>query len=82
MTYAEFRKAHPATRCFHRYDSETRANHAASSRVGHVKRQSSGEFFYTHPMTGDIAFPTAKQATERAYQLWSIDQVCAWLDAA
>lgn len=81
MTYEEFRKAHPATRCFQRYDSETRANHAASHRVGRLKRASFGEHFYTHPMTGNIAFPTAKAATQRAFDLWEVAQVCEWLAA-
>lgn len=49
-------------RCFHAYDSETRANHAASFRLGHRQRESLGEFFYTHPDVPNRAFPTCKAA--------------------
>lgn len=80
--YEVFRRANPATRCFQQYDSATRANHAASFRVGRVKRTAVGEHYYTHPMVGGIAFPTAKAATARAYELWTVAQVCAWLDAS
>lgn len=67
MTYAEFRKAHPATRCMQHYDSETRAMHAASFRLGHRARTAVGEFFYTHPMLPGRGYSTAKQATMAAY---------------
>lgn len=70
ITYDEFRKLHPATRCFQRYTSEQRADHAASFRLGWRKRQAVGEFYYVHDMVPDIAFPTAKMATTRAYQVF------------
>lgn len=53
-------------RCFHRYDSETRANHAASFRLGHRQREAVGEFFYTHPDIPNRAFPTRKAAAMAA----------------
>jgi len=82
MTYVEFRKTHPAARCFQRYDSETRANHAASGRLGFRQREAAGAFYYVHPMVPAFAFPTAKAATERAYDLHCVGEICAWLDAA
>ena len=69
MTYAEFRKTHPAIRSFLRYGVDERSNRASSRRMGHRQREAVGEFFYTHPLCGDIAFPTAKAATTRAYEL-------------
>jgi hypothetical protein len=82
MTYAAFRKDQPATRCFERYDSETRANHAASGRLGFRQREAAGAFYYTHPLVPGVAFPTAKAATERAYEIHCVGEVCAWLNAA
>lgn len=70
MTYEEFRKRHPATRCFERYTSEQRANHAASFRLGRRQREAVGEHYYVHEMVPDIAFPTAKMATTRAYAVF------------
>lgn len=55
-------------RCFHKYDSETRANHASSHRLGHQQRKAVGEFFYTHPDIPGIAFPTRKRAAEAALE--------------
>lgn len=49
-------------RCLHHYSSETRANHAASFRLGHRQRAAIGEYFYTHPDREGIAFPTRKSA--------------------
>ncbi len=86
MTYEEFRKKHPATRCFQRYDHDTRAMHAASHRLGRLQRQRVGEYFYTHPMVPGVAFGTAKQATTRAYRMYSeaesVREVCEWLETA
>lgn len=70
MTYEEFRKAHPAVRCFQRYSPETRANHAASHRLGHRQRTAVGEYYYVHKLVPDIGFPRAKLATERAYGVY------------
>lgn len=58
--YAAERKR--VVRCFRSYDSITRANHAASFRLGHQQRQATGEFFYTHPDVPNRAFPTRKAA--------------------
>lgn len=84
MSYAEFRKAHPATRIFQRYTSEQRADHAASHRLGYRQREQVGFFFYVHPMTGNIAFDTAKQATTRAYAIYlerqRVGDVANWLE--
>lgn len=67
MTYEEFRKQHPAVRCYHKYDAVTRAN-LAWARTGYRARQALGEFFYTHPHCPGIAFDTAKAATRAAYR--------------
>lgn len=86
MTYDEFRKTHPAQRNFHQYDSETRSMHAASHRLGHRQRNAVGETWYSHPMCGNIAFPTAKAATTRAYETYAaqhgVAEICEWLEAA
>lgn len=70
MTYQEFRKAYPATRCFERYSSEERANHAASHRLGRRQREAVGEFYYVHEMIPDRGFETAKIATTQAYKVF------------
>lgn len=86
MDYASFRKAHPAVRNFQRYDSTTRAMHAASHRLGYRQRAAVGQFFYTHPLCGDSCFDTAKMATTLAYEAYTtakgISDACAWLEAA
>jgi hypothetical protein len=68
MTYEEFRKAHPAVRCFHHHTSEQRANLAAAHRLTQRQRRAVGEFFYIHEMLPGRGFPTAKLATTAAYQ--------------
>ena len=70
LTYEQFRKKYPATRCFQQYDSDTRAMHAASPRLGHRQRARVGEFFYTHPLKPDVGFSTAKEATKQAYAVY------------
>ena len=55
-------------RCFHAYDSTTRANHAASFRLGHRQREAVGEFFYTHPAIPNRAFQTRKAAALAAIE--------------
>lgn len=70
MDYAQFRKAHPATRCFQPYTSDERAGLAASHRVGHRRRHAVGEFFYVHEMVPDRAYGTAKAATTAAYEVY------------
>lgn len=86
ITYDEFRRAHPAQRNFYQYDSETRANHAASHRLGHRQRNAVGETWYSHPMCGNIAFPTAKAATTRAYEIHiarqGVSEICEWLEVS
>tara|TARA_B100000519_G_scaffold202972_1_gene223290 strand:+ start:4655 stop:5032 length:378 start_codon:yes stop_codon:yes gene_type:complete len=49
-------------RHFQSYSSDARALHASSHRLGHRKRQSIGEYFYTHPEIPDIAFDQKKKA--------------------
>lgn len=49
-------------RCFHRYDSETRSNMAASRRLGYRQRQAEGEFYWVHDMVPGVAFGSRKQA--------------------
>lgn len=70
LTYLQFRKLFPATRIWHSYSSEIRANHAASFRLGHRQRYASGEYYYTHVLIPDRAYDTAKQATDRAYEIY------------
>lgn len=70
MAYHEFRRANPAIRCFQKYTSDQRSNHSASHRLTQGQRAASGEFFYTHPMLPNLAFPTAKSATVRAYAIY------------
>jgi hypothetical protein len=50
-------EAKRVVRCFQAYSSETRANHAASFRLGHQQRKATGEYFYTHPSVLGVAFP-------------------------
>lgn len=70
LTYEAFRKAHPATRCFHKYDSVTRADRASSFRLSRQARDRVGEHFYIHPLCPGVAFPTAKRATTHAYEAY------------
>lgn len=56
-------------RCFHRHSSETRANLAASHRLGYQQRQSAGDFFYVHPDCPNIAFQTVKAAAIAALRV-------------
>lgn len=51
-------------RGFHRHSSETRADLAASFRLGPRQRQSIGEVFWTHPDVPGLCFPTRKRAAE------------------
>lgn len=62
-------EAKKVIRNFHPYSSETRANHAASHRLGHRQRQSLGEYFYTHPSVPGIAFQTRGAAARAALQV-------------
>jgi len=59
-------EAKRVTRCFQQYSSETRANHAASFRLGYQQRQRDGEFFYVHPAVPNRAFPTRGAAARAA----------------
>lgn len=70
MDYATFRKVYPATRCFQRHSSETRAMMASSFRLGRRQRQSVGEYFYTHAMIPDRAFSSAGLATTAAHAVY------------
>jgi len=74
MEYIEFRKSHPAVRCFQRYTSEERANISASIRSGHRQREAVGEYFYTHSMRPGIAFKTAKEATSSAFFEYALQE--------
>ena len=47
---------------FHLFDGETRANHAASHRLGYLQKQRTGYFFWTTCLAPNIAFPTRKAA--------------------
>jgi hypothetical protein len=54
------------TKIFQRHSSETRANLAASFRLGYRQREAVGVFFWIHPWFPNIAFDTRKSAIERA----------------
>lgn len=70
MTYAEFRKEHPATRCWQKFDANIRSDRASSHRLGRRQREATGEFFYVHPMVPNRAFSTAKSATAAAFRAY------------
>lgn len=61
-------EAKKVTRCFHAYSPEQRANHAASHRLGHRQRASTGEFFYVHPAFPNTAFSTRGAAARAAVE--------------
>lgn len=56
----------PAVRGFHRFSSETRANHAASFRLTQGQRTSIGEAFWTHPRCPGVCYPTRIAALRAA----------------
>lgn len=53
-----------AQRGFHRYDSISRADRAASFRLTPGQRSSVGEVFWTHPLVDGVCFPSRKLARE------------------
>ena len=59
-------EAKRVTRCFNAYSSEARANHAASHRLGHRQRVSTGDYFYVHPAFPATAFNTRGAAARAA----------------
>lgn len=59
-------EAKKVTRCFHLYDSNTRADHAASHRLGYQQRRRTGEYFYVHPNFPNTAFKTRGDAARAA----------------
>jgi hypothetical protein len=70
LSYKQFRKLFPAVRHYQAYDHLSRADRAASHRLGHRQRHAPGEFFYTHQLLPDVCFPTAAQTTEQAYSIY------------
>lgn len=82
MTYEEFRKKHPATRCWQKYDHIQRADHASSHRLTQRQRASFGEYYYLHPMVPSNAFPTAKAATSAAFRVYDTSDDKSALAAA
>lgn len=62
-------EAKKVIRNFQAYDSETRANHAASHRLGHQQRQATGHFFYVHPAIPNRAFDTRGAAARAALSM-------------
>lgn len=56
----------PAVRGFHRFDSQTRADHAASFRLTRGQRERIGEAFWTHPRRPGVCFPTRIAALRAA----------------
>jgi hypothetical protein len=62
-------EAKKVVRCFQPYSSDQRANHAASHRLGHRRRQAVGEFFYAHPAIPDRAYPTRGAAAAVGLQV-------------
>lgn len=69
LTYEQFRKKHPAIRCYNEFDSDQRAT-LSRARTGYQARRASGSFFYIHPLQPGIAFDTAKAATTAAYAVY------------
>ena len=61
-------EAKRVARCFNAYSSEARANHAASHRLGHRQRASTGDFYYTHPSFPTTAFATRGAAARAAVE--------------
>lgn len=51
-----------AEKSYQMYDSETRANHAASFRLTQGQRERLGEAFWTHPLVPGIAFGSRIEA--------------------
>lgn len=60
------REARRVVRVFQRYSPTTRADRAASHRLGPRQRQAVGEFFYTHPDVPGRAFSTRTAAAKAA----------------
>lgn len=68
MTFTEFCKAHRPTRCFQRFDHLTRAEHAASHRLGYLQKHRVGDFYYVIPdYIPDRAFDTCAWAKSAGY---------------
>lgn len=67
---AESRKV---TRYFERYSSEDRASMAASHRLGHLRRQAIGEYFYVHADRPDVAFRSRQAAVMDALIRMGVD---------
>lgn len=59
-------EAKKVTRCLQLYDSETRATHAASHRLGFRQRKAVGEYYYMHPDFPNTAFATRGAAARAA----------------
>jgi hypothetical protein len=59
-------EAKKVVRNLQRYTSEQRADRAASHRMGHRQRESTGEYFYSHPAIPGIAYPTRTAAAQEA----------------
>lgn len=59
-------EAAKVTRCFNKFSSDERANHAASFRLGYQQRQAVGQFFYVHPDFPNTAFKTRDAAARAA----------------
>lgn len=51
-----------AEKSYQMYDSESRANNAASFRLTQAQRERLGEAFWTHEFAPTIAFKTRKEA--------------------
>lgn len=60
------RATRSVVRHFQRYNSEQRADRAASHRLGQQQRRAVGEHFYTHPHAPGRAFPTRRAAARAA----------------
>jgi hypothetical protein len=57
-----------AVRCWQKFSSETRANLMSSHRVGFRQKERFGEFYWTHPLIPNRAYPTRKAAYSAALE--------------
>lgn len=66
MTLAEFRKHHPATQRFTKYDSDFAG--LRSRKSGYVRQHAFGETWFHHPMGENTAHDTNGKATKHAHK--------------
>jgi hypothetical protein len=70
MSYEDFRRAHPARRCFQGYTVEQRVERWSTPLKSASFRNATGEVFYTHPDLPGQGFTSAQGATKMAYGVY------------